>query len=44
MIFTAPTFVIFIAGPAIMNAEAAPNVMPLYIQDMSRGIVPPPHT
>jgi hypothetical protein len=44
MIFTAPIFVIFIAGPVIINAEADPSDIPLSIHEIRRGIVPPPQT
>ena len=41
-IFSAPRFVIFVAGPVIMNAEADPRLMPSASQLCKSGIVPPP--
>lgn len=41
-IFKAPRFVIFVAGPVIINAHAAPILMPPTSHHCNKGIVPPP--
>ena len=41
-IFNAPKFVIFVAGPVIINAVAEPILIPLASHCCKRGIVPPP--
>ena len=41
-IFRAPRFVIFVAGPVIIKAEALPILIPSASHWISSGIVPPP--
>lgn len=41
-IFSAPRFVIFVAGPVIIKAAALPRLIPSASQPCKRGIVPPP--
>ena len=41
---SAPRFVIFVAGPVIINAAALPRLMPLASHVLMIGIVPPPQT
>jgi len=43
-ILSAPRFVIFVAGPVIINAVADPKLIPLASHCCSKGIVPPPQT
>jgi hypothetical protein len=41
-ILTAPRFVILVAGPVIIKADAAPRLMPELSHSWSNGTVPPP--
>ena len=43
-IFIAPRFVIFVAGPVIINAAALPMLIPFCSHSTNSGMVPPPHT
>ena len=41
-IFSAPRFVILVAGPVIIKADALPMLIPMASHSRISGIVPPP--